>query len=173
MPTNSQVNVSYERFVVGYLVFYTVYAVLLVLLIGYYTPREPWIYAFLCIVSLTALAIVVDHLAPNFVKATERAPVFLAVKPFISALTAVHLIGLGMVTNDYSKKNVLYNWVFVVMCIMNTALFAGIGMIRVDINSAPDATKTGTRFAFNLPILDRLTDNLYAQRKRMQFEEDM
>lgn len=171
---DKEVNVSYERFVVGYAVFYTVYVVLLLLLIGYYTPRDPWIYFFVVQSSAMTLAIIVDHLAPNFVAGTTHAPIFLVVRPLLMALLATHLIGLGVVTKHYGDSKVMFDWVFIVLCVMQVALFASIGMIRVNIGGGRSATTTtAARFNFEIPILTRFAGDLDAVRKRVMFERDM
>jgi hypothetical protein len=167
----SAVNVSYEWFVVANAVFYVVYVVLLLLLLRYYIPQDPWIYFFFFQTTFTTLVIVVNHLAPEFVKTTERAPIFLVVKPLVLALTVVHLIGLGITTKHYSDKNVSFVWVFVLLCILQTALFGCIGLVRISI--ATPLKTTSANFNYEIPILTRLNQDMHSAWSRMEFEKSL
>jgi hypothetical protein len=170
------VNVTVEKFVVGYFVYYVIYIVLLFLLLAYYTPRDAWIWFFLVQATFVAIVIIIQQLAPDFVEINARVPIFMAVKPVGLLTEALHLVGLGMVTNHYGNEDAAFWWIFPTLVLMQTLKYASLGFVRVSFgrtSGTRDGDDSNIVTTYSIPIAAHLRDSLNTWRRAQTVKDAM
>jgi hypothetical protein len=161
------INITFERFVVGFFAYYVIYVVLLFMLLVYFTPMDAWVWFFVIQSTMVAIVIIVQQLAPNFVELSASVPIFMAVKPVVFVTEIVHNVGLGIVTEMYGKDDASFWWIFPLLITMQCFKFLSLGLVQVDLVHAETTTPTQSRFktTYSIPIATHIHHNFEQWRR--------